>query len=450
MPYQTTSELPQAVRDRYTPHQQRAFLAAFNSASANPDNDESAAFAIAHSAAERAKEKQLDFATNSGFKALSDTHWLAWYTNPYQDRDEEWISEKAIDEDLTHMIRSGDLPELWFYHLPFVKFGQATHVMKAGRFAVAFGQIDDTPIAKALFRHAIDQQYLLSHGFKYSPAEFIDNTYHAIRTFEISVLPSEVASNPYTTFLSINQEQEDKVMKMTDAQRAALKVALKDVGVDLDTLVQVGQQRSKELDGHATYKGVGDLIEELASAEVAADVAEGEGMTEAPEMELDMKGYMARMDKTMQEMSGMLKQLLGNKPSETAPMTEGKAVTAPALPVTPPPATAALPLPPTPAQYTPEQLMAAFEALKMGNATPPATPAPAMDALNQDQVLDEVAKRMHALEQAKQKRYGGSVRDMIQGVVQQYGNDTAKQMQTTPPGMFDPASFAAQAMGDVK
>lgn len=443
MPYQTTSELPQAVRDRYTPHQQRAFLAAFNSASANPDNDESAAFAIAHSAAARAKEKQIDFATASGFKALSDTHWLAWYTNPYQDRDQEWISEKAIDEDLTHMVSSGELPDLWFYHIPFVKFGKASHVMKAGRFAVAFGQIDDTPIAKALFQHAIDNDYLLSHGFKYNPDEFIDNTYHAIRTFEISVLPKEAASNPYTTFLSVSQDQEDNTMKMSEAQRAALKGALKDVGIDIEALERAGEQRSKQLDGHATYKGVGDLIEELAAAEVASDVAEGEPMAEAeaPEMELDMKGYMARMDKTMQEMSGMLKQLLGNKPAEAAPMASDKAVT-------PPPVAPVAPPQPTPT-YTPEQLLGMFEALK-GNPTPPApipAPAPAQPALNQDQVLDEVAKRMYALEQAKLARYGGSVRDQIEGVVKRFGEDTNKGVTAPSPGMFDPVNFTAQAMG---
>jgi cation transport regulator len=54
MPYRTTADLPKAQTDQYTEHQKKAFLEAFNSAYDKYKDDESHAFAIAHSAAKKA------------------------------------------------------------------------------------------------------------------------------------------------------------------------------------------------------------------------------------------------------------------------------------------------------------------------------------------------------------------------------------------------------------
>jgi cation transport regulator len=53
MPYQTISDLPEEQVDQYSSHQKHAFLKAFNNA-LEEYGDESRAFAVAHSAAQRA------------------------------------------------------------------------------------------------------------------------------------------------------------------------------------------------------------------------------------------------------------------------------------------------------------------------------------------------------------------------------------------------------------
>jgi cation transport regulator len=59
MPYQTISDLPQEQVDQYSTHQKHAFLKAFNSA-LEEYGDESRAFAVAHSAAQRAPREESD------------------------------------------------------------------------------------------------------------------------------------------------------------------------------------------------------------------------------------------------------------------------------------------------------------------------------------------------------------------------------------------------------
>lgn len=56
MPYQKVSDLPQSQVDQYSPHQQEAFLKAFNNALGEYGGDEHRAFAVAHAAAKKAGE----------------------------------------------------------------------------------------------------------------------------------------------------------------------------------------------------------------------------------------------------------------------------------------------------------------------------------------------------------------------------------------------------------
>ena len=59
MPYNSISDLPEAQVDQYSTHQKHAFLEAFNSA-LDEYKDESRAFAVAHSAAQRAPRQEPD------------------------------------------------------------------------------------------------------------------------------------------------------------------------------------------------------------------------------------------------------------------------------------------------------------------------------------------------------------------------------------------------------
>jgi cation transport regulator len=57
VPYDNISDLPKSQVDQYSRHQKEAFLEAFNNAYEQYGGDESRAFAVAHSAAQRAPKK---------------------------------------------------------------------------------------------------------------------------------------------------------------------------------------------------------------------------------------------------------------------------------------------------------------------------------------------------------------------------------------------------------
>jgi len=57
MPYKTISDLPKAQVQKYTAHQKKAFLEAFNNAYEEYGHDESKAFAVAHHSAQQASKK---------------------------------------------------------------------------------------------------------------------------------------------------------------------------------------------------------------------------------------------------------------------------------------------------------------------------------------------------------------------------------------------------------
>jgi cation transport regulator len=57
MPYDDVSDLPEKQVDQYSAHGKRAFLKAFNNAYEEYDGDEGRAFAVAHSAAQKADDK---------------------------------------------------------------------------------------------------------------------------------------------------------------------------------------------------------------------------------------------------------------------------------------------------------------------------------------------------------------------------------------------------------
>lgn len=309
MPYETVNDLPPEVRNSYddNPKQLRAFLAAFNSAIANTPDDESSAFAIAHHAAQGVKSIPLDFYSECGFKALPDNRFIAWYTNPYQDKDKEWFAEKAIESDIDTMQASGKYPELWFYHIEGSKFGQCDTVFKAGRFAIALGSFDDTPQAQAFKEHAITNGFKLSHGFSYDPLHFVDNTYYKFHTFEVSVLPAEAAANPFT-FFAMPETIGGEKMAITPQQRAEIEKALKGTGLTYNDIVASSQKASQTLDGQVSYKATPD---EIIAQDVGEMVEEPEVEVEVPASDLDqIKTLFAKMTDDYMKAFGDIKAMM--------------------------------------------------------------------------------------------------------------------------------------------
>lgn len=247
------------------------------------------------------------FDTPTGFKTVGDNMWVAWYTNPYQDRDGEWFAEKAIDEDLAYMQETGNYPALWRYHMgQFTRHGKAVAVTKSGRFLIAIGEFEETPLAsamKAYYKENPNQG--VSHGFYYDPEKKIGNVYHKFHTFEISTLPPEKASNPYADF-AIKEGTKDMATP-NEAQLSDLKAALQGriPDSDLDNILQLADQKSALLDTQVSYKQAGAETKEESAKE--------------PELSADTKAILGAFGKLESAITGMKGEIAGLKAAMDKP-----------------------------------------------------------------------------------------------------------------------------------
>lgn len=213
------------------------------------------------------------------FKAADGLpRWIATFSNNFEDRDGEIISEKAWDGWLKRLdMGFAPMPELWIGHIPGTKHGQADMVFAVGNFVCATGTFDDTPEAKRAVQYYTTKgrDTPLSHGFTFPKWAFKDGVYEVINTFEISTLPPPlVAANPFT-------ELEVKDMKqITAEQLAALeKVVGKDSAAKIVTDLQTQSAKLQELGVNAkdftdvdappvppageSSKAMGDLLSDI-------------------------------------------------------------------------------------------------------------------------------------------------------------------------------------------
>jgi 2'-5' RNA ligase len=208
------------------------------------------------------RNKGIDFERESGFKLIGSNRWVAWYTNAYQDRDGEWFSEKSIEADISRMNKMKEFPELWFWHIPGTRMGQADAAVKVGRFAVATGTFDETPYAQAMKRYLKKhgRKYTLSHGFKFPRTALVDGVYHQHATFEISPLLANKASNPLTLFYAM--EEGSKMSNQIDPVAIeTMREALKGSNITVEQILAAGLGATKQADdetGH-NYKGESEM-----------------------------------------------------------------------------------------------------------------------------------------------------------------------------------------------
>lgn len=156
-----------------------------------------------------------DTTKGSGFKAINDNQWVAWYTNNFKDREGEIISIKAL-RDFTDKANRGDvpMPELWFHHIKGTRHGVAEALFLSDHTAIAVGVFDDPAINKfvSIMKSWYDKQQLItvSHGFEYELKHKQGNVYNRIRTYEISSLPVGREANSMTRFITRGQDEHFK------------------------------------------------------------------------------------------------------------------------------------------------------------------------------------------------------------------------------------------------
>ena len=264
--------------------------------------------------------------TPVGFKALGD-RWFAWWSNAFEDHDGEFFSEKAIDEYVRRVdVGAVPYPELWLWHTPGTKHGEAEWVGRIGHFAVAAGVFDDTPAGKAAQAHyaKAGSDYGMSHGFTYDPGQKRDGVFHQFNTFEISVLPAQAAANPYTAFREVFD------MEMDDEKFAFLARVLgsEETARQLVTATEDKSRAMEALD--VRYK---DFVRMDEPAVKAEDDEEDEPETEAapdedtptedtPEEKADIGAFIEGITEDVAALANVVNSLIGKL---EAAQTEGAA-----------------------------------------------------------------------------------------------------------------------------
>jgi hypothetical protein len=152
----------------------------------------------------------------TGFK-VQGNHFLCVWSNNFKDRDGELFTAKAIDDYVSRAdMGVVPLPELWVWHIgKSVRIGEADWVGRQGHFLFAAGTFDaddKAQAAKAYYaKHAA--KTTISHGFTFPPEQFDGKQYHQFNTFEISLLPTGVEANLYTSLAGV------KAMELSDTKK---------------------------------------------------------------------------------------------------------------------------------------------------------------------------------------------------------------------------------------
>jgi hypothetical protein len=144
------------------------------------------------------------------WKEADGYHWMSVYSNNIKDNDKppDIISAKSHQR-FVEMVDKGEtsLPELWLWHVPEWKWGEATGVAYDDKgFAVAIGKVDDNPAAISVADFLKERDDILtSHGMpphtvKREQDEKGNNVIVEHITREISPLFDFAAANKYTGF----------------------------------------------------------------------------------------------------------------------------------------------------------------------------------------------------------------------------------------------------------
>ncbi len=222
--------------------------------------------------------------------------WLARTTTAYRDRDQEIISSDALDQDSQRMTAHKAFGPLRYWHVgqpdplnvqtpwgPGLDIGDCDYSVLIGRTRVESGTFSDPAIAQKVASQA--DRYELSPGF-FHPLDQPDDggVFHAIRTFERSIVPTAHgrASNLFTGLAVKEQRME------LDEMEKRFKTAIADLGLNAEQATALGAQLVQtekdataqgiafKSDGQRPYTGdVRSAMGEPQPVYVAADGTQG-------------------------------------------------------------------------------------------------------------------------------------------------------------------------------
>jgi hypothetical protein len=201
--------------------------------------------------------------------------WLAITTTAYEDKDQEWISQKAIRA----VVAAGDAGTprgpLRFWHVPGLDLGDCDYqaAIADGRYLIESGTFR-SKVAARIGQKAAAAGYQMSPGFLHTRQQPRGGVFDRIALTERSFVPPGRASNPYTRLLTKETDM------LTDEKRKAFEAL-------------AGDEASRAL--------LQTLLDEAAATTKAADAA-GAIFKDAPawaqalitridDLELTMKAF---------------------------------------------------------------------------------------------------------------------------------------------------------------
>lgn len=272
------------------------------------------------------------------FKAADGLpRWIATFSNNFEDRDGEIISEKSWDGWLRRIdMGFTPMPELWLGHIPGTKHGQADMVFAVGNFICATGTFDDTPFAHAAVKYYTTKgrDTPLSHGFTFPKWAFKDGIYEVHNTFEISPLPPPlVAANPFTEFEVSNMkqisEQQLAALELVVGKSNAEKIVadlqtqsakLQELGVNAKDFTEVDAPPAQP---DTTNKAMGDLLSDIVEGQSHLLALLDSSVNAAKAAREQNVSLEARV-KSISEQVAQLEAKLGDKPRRASEAAETK------------------------------------------------------------------------------------------------------------------------------
>lgn len=158
--------------------------------------------------------------------------WVSFSSNPYRDRDRQYVSLKALQADVARADSDGQYGPLLWWHTG-VKLGDCDYNAMIGKILVESGTFTTPEIGAAVSRKADQMQVSIGMLHPLDQPDS-DGVFTLIRRYERSILPSGRASNPLTGFLV----KESITMENVDPTKEAQLVQM--LGPDLAKTV-IGQ-----------------------------------------------------------------------------------------------------------------------------------------------------------------------------------------------------------------
>lgn len=188
--------------------------------------------------------------------------WVMFSSNPYEDRDEEYVTQKAQEFDIELMDKTGDYGVLRWWHVgkpyfekpgdwlsvkagPGLDLGVCDFAAMHGRIRVESGTFYSEKVGEAVAASAPELEGSLGYAHPDDEPDAGGGYLH-IKTFERSLTPKGKASNLFTSLLV---ESGDEAI-MDNAK----KKALRDLGVDIDDVLQRSERMQAKADERAPYR----------------------------------------------------------------------------------------------------------------------------------------------------------------------------------------------------